>query len=139
MNKHNPGKLITAYDRYAKAVTLEQIEAYEVQPFSLPVGETHNPLILLVGPPGSDRGRLVREYCLKNSRHVRLGVTYTSRAKLAGEVDGQTYYFVSAEKLQEMSAKGELISIWRKSGCFYGFGKYTIRCTKTYRVSYVKF
>lgn len=122
MNKYNPTKQTIGHSRYGKFKILEQLHGHKLDPFELPLGETQNPLILIVGPPGSNKGRLAREYCRKHPKFSVLASTYTSRMKLAGEVEGENYYFVSEDKLKTMNANGELMTLWRRNGCLYGIG-----------------
>lgn len=122
MNHYNPAMETIAYNRFAQLTVMNQIYNHKVGTYVLPLGESHNPLIMIVGPPGSDKGRLAREYCRKHPKLAKLAVTYTSRAKLCGEVNGESYYFVSEDKMKKMSANGELVTVWRKNGSLYGMG-----------------
>jgi len=94
--------------------------SYESQaPFKLPSGPL---LIVLSGPSGAGKDAVL-------SRMKELGypleyiTTVTTRPKRAKETDGVDYYFISAEKFQEMISGNELLEWAKVYGNWYGVSR----------------
>ena len=65
-------------------------------------------LIVVSGPSGAGKGTICKEY-LKNHPDTYLSVSATTRAARAGEVDGESYHFYTAETFERMIADKELL------------------------------
>ncbi len=65
-------------------------------------------LTVIAGPTAVGKGTVV-QYMLSHFENVHLSVSATTRAPRPGEVDGRDYYFVTAEKFDEMIASGEML------------------------------
>ncbi len=65
-------------------------------------------LIVVSGPSGAGKGTICKEY-LKNHPDTYLSVSATTRAPRAGEVDGESYHFYTAETFERMIADKELL------------------------------
>ncbi len=76
-------------------------------------------LILVIGPTGSGKGTLLA--------HIRsifpeliFPISCTTRAMRPGEVNGQTYYFVSADEFAARLSRGEFLETASYGGNQYG-------------------
>ena len=67
-----------------------------------------NQLIVLAGPTAVGKGTVVK-YILEHYPNVHLSVSATTRAPRPGEVDGQSYYFLTHEQFDEMIAAGDML------------------------------
>ena len=67
-----------------------------------------NQLIVLAGPTAVGKGTVVR-YILEHYPNVHLSVSATTRAPRPGEIEGQSYYFLSHEEFDKMIAAGEML------------------------------
>ncbi len=76
-------------------------------------------LIVLSGPSGTGKGTLVKEI-IRDNAQIRLSVSVTTRKPRIGEIDGQSYIFVSKDKFSQMAADGELIEWVEYCGNLYG-------------------
>ena len=65
-------------------------------------------LTVIAGPTAVGKGTVV-QYMLSHFDNVHLSVSATTRAPRPGEVDGRDYFFVTAEKFDEMIADGEML------------------------------
>lgn len=75
-------------------------------------------------------GKSTIERQLEKSGEFNRIVSYTSRAKRNGEVDGVDYNYVSKEKFAEMLANGEFLEHAEYNGWFYGVTKNSIDLSK---------
>ena len=57
-------------------------------------------LIIISGPSGCGKGTLISEY-LKRHDNAWLSISCTSRAVRPGDVENETYYFISEEEFKE--------------------------------------
>jgi guanylate kinase len=76
-------------------------------------------LIVITGPSGVGKGTLLAQL---RQQHPELffSISATTRAPRPGEVEGQSYYFVSHEQFQNMIAAGELLEWAEFAGNCYG-------------------
>ena len=65
-------------------------------------------LTVIAGPTAVGKGTVV-QYMLSHFENVHLSVSATTRSPRPGEVDGRDYFFVTAEKFDEMIAEGEML------------------------------
>lgn len=73
----------------------------------------------MVAPSGAGKTTLVNAL-LNADPHVKLSVSYTTRAPREGEVDGKHYHFVSRDLFQEMINRGEFLECAEVYGNYYG-------------------
>lgn len=76
-------------------------------------------LLIISGPAGSGKGTVISEL-MKNSDDFRYSVSATTRAPRPGEVDGESYFFVSRERFEEKIARGEMLEYAEYVGNLYG-------------------
>jgi guanylate kinase len=76
-------------------------------------------LTVLSGPAGVGKSSVVA--ALRGiAPAVWISVSATTRAQRPREVDGESYFFVSAEEFEAMAARGELLEHARYAGNRYG-------------------
>lgn len=80
-------------------------------------------LFCLSAPSGGGKTRLCQEVLSSGLSGLFRSVSMTSRPARAGEVQGQSYYFVSPEEFQKKIATGELVEWEEVHGSFYGTPK----------------
>jgi guanylate kinase len=69
---------------------------------------TDSKLLVLAGPTAVGKGTVVKRI-LEITENVVLSVSATTRAPRAGEVDGQSYYFLSDSEFDELIGAGEML------------------------------
>jgi guanylate kinase len=83
--------------------------------------ELHYPgnLFMVVAPSGAGKSSLVNAL-LAQDPHIRLSVSYTTRAPRPGETDGVQYHFVSVEEFMAVRDRGEFLEWAEVHGNYYG-------------------
>ena len=75
-------------------------------------------LIVLSGPGGVGKSTVVAK--LRNNRNFFLSVSVTTRAPRQGEIDGESYHFVSPEIFQKMIDENDFLEWADFAGARYG-------------------
>lgn len=77
-------------------------------------------LVIVAGPSGSGKTTIVR-HLLGVFPRLAFSISATSRAKRAGETDGEDYYFLTAEQFKEKIETGDFLE-WEEvyPGSYYG-------------------
>jgi len=65
-------------------------------------------LTVIAGPTAVGKGTVVR-WLLDNDPNIQVSVSATTRSPRPGEIDGQSYFFVSTGEFESMIAAGELL------------------------------
>ncbi len=76
-------------------------------------------ILIVSGPSGVGKGTIVREV-MKNDPSLQFSVSATTRAIRPGEIEGESYYFITKERFEEMIAAGELLEHASYAGNYYG-------------------
>lgn len=76
-------------------------------------------LFVVSGPSGVGKNTILNQI-IARSGNVRYSVSATTRAMRPEEVDGESYYFVTREKFEQMIADGELLEYAQYVGNYYG-------------------
>ena len=76
-------------------------------------------LIIVSGPSGVGKGTVMKRVFAKNS-NIRFSVSATTRSIRPGEVDGESYYFVSKAEFEELIKQNALLEYTQYVGNFYG-------------------
>ncbi len=79
-------------------------------------------LYVISGPSGVGKTSII-EGTLKRVRNLVFSVSFTTRQKRAGEIEGKDYYFVDKETFQEMVRRGEFLEWAVVHGNYYGTPK----------------
>lgn len=76
-------------------------------------------LFVISGPSGVGKNTILNQIIMR-CENVRYSISATSRAMRPGEINGESYYFVSREKFEQMIAQGELLEYAEYVGNYYG-------------------
>ncbi len=79
-------------------------------------------LFVISGASGVGKSTVLGKV-MANRPDLRFSVSATTRAPRAGEVDGESYYFVTRDKFQDMIAKDEFLEYDAHMENFYGTPK----------------
>jgi guanylate kinase len=79
-------------------------------------------IFLVTAPSGAGKSSLVKALLAKNS-HIDLSISYTTRAKRDGEIDGREYNFISIDSFKTMQEHGEFVESAYVHGNYYGTSK----------------
>ena len=83
-------------------------------------------IIIISSPSGAGKTTICKQL-VRNNKLIDLSISYTSRLKRKGEVNGLNYYFVSKEKFVSMVKKNHFIEYAKVFGNFYGSPKKNIK------------
>ena len=76
-------------------------------------------LFVISGPSGVGKNTILNQIIMR-CENVRYSISATSRAMRPGEVDGESYYFLTREQFEQMIEKGELLEHAEYVGNYYG-------------------
>ena len=79
-------------------------------------------LYVISAPSGAGKGTVISRM-LENQSELHLSVSVTTRAPRKGEIDGETYFFVTNEKFQHMIEAGEFLEYAEFVSEYYGTPK----------------
>lgn len=79
-------------------------------------------LLVISGPSGAGKGTVCKELLERNAE-FKLSVSATTRAPREGEVDGESYFFLTKEKFSEMIGQGGFLEYAQIYSNFYGTPK----------------
>lgn len=82
-------------------------------------------LFVLSGPSGTGKGTVCKEL-LDREDALTLSVSATTREKRKGEVDGETYHYVTKDDFEAMIDKGEMLEYATYNGNYYGTPKASV-------------
>lgn len=78
-----------------------------------------NKLFVISGSSGVGKGTVIKGFLQRNQK-FGLSISYTTRAKREGEVEGVNYFFVSKEEFSQGIKDGEFLEWAEFSGNYYG-------------------
>lgn len=79
-------------------------------------------LLVISGPSGAGKGTVCKEL-LKRNPNFKLSVSATTRNPREGEVEGESYYFLTKEKFSDMIGKGGFLEYAKIYSNYYGTPK----------------
>lgn len=82
---------------------------------------TKGSLFIISGPSGTGKGTVCKE--LVKHDNIFLSISATTRDKRLGEVDGETYFYISKEEFLSMIENGKMLEYAEYSGNYYGTPK----------------
>ncbi len=83
---------------------------------------TKGNLVVISGPSGAGKDSIVNE--LKNKNHnVWISVSCTSRDKRPGDIEGETYYFLTRSEFEQKIDEGDFLEYAEYAGNYYGTPK----------------
>lgn len=77
------------------------------------------PVFVVSAPSGTGKTTLNRRL-IANHENIQMSVSYTTRKKRRGEVDGVDYHFVTPEFFREQIKKGQMLEYAEVFGTLYG-------------------
>lgn len=80
-------------------------------------------VILISGPSGTGKTTIVRELIKEFGNELKYSVSYTTREKREGEVEGVDYYFIDEKEFKRKIERGELLEWTFAYGNYYGTPK----------------
>ena len=84
-------------------------------------------LIIISGTTCAGKGTVVKEL-LKRNKNLKVSISYTTRAKRDGEVDGKDYFFIQNKKKKKMIANGEFLEYAKvQYDKYYGTSKAQVK------------
>lgn len=78
-------------------------------------------LIVISGPSGAGKGTVCKALIKKH--HLWISVSATTRAPRAGEIEGESYYFITRDEFHSRVSNGEFLEHAEVYGNFYGTPK----------------
>ncbi|QJC29726.1 guanylate kinase [Enterobacteriaceae endosymbiont of Plateumaris pusilla] len=85
-------------------------------------------LFIISAPSGTGKSLLL-QLLLKNNIlkfNIKLSISYTTRMKRIGEINGKDYYFISKKKFKKMIINNEFLEYAKVFGNYYGTSKKNI-------------
>lgn len=79
-------------------------------------------LFVLSGPSGTGKGTVCKEV-LDREDSLTISVSATTREKRVGEVDGETYHYVTKDDFESMIDRGDMLEYAMYNGNYYGTPK----------------
>lgn len=79
-------------------------------------------LIVISGPSGSGKGTIIKEL-LKLKPDLIYSVSYTTRPKRKGEIDGKDYFFIEKQKFEDLIEKDFFLEWAKVYNYYYGTSK----------------
>lgn len=76
-------------------------------------------LIVISGPSGAGKGTLCKEV-LQHNPNIGYSTSCTTRLPRAGEVDGESYFFISKDKFEDMIGNNGFLEYARVYDNYYG-------------------
>ena len=83
-------------------------------------------VIVISAPSGSGKTTICR-MLVKRLDNMELSISYTTRPRKKGEVDGTDYYFIEPEKFDKMNSSGEFLEFASVYGHRYGTSREAVR------------
>ena len=84
-------------------------------------------LIIISGTTCAGKGTVVKEL-LKRNENLTVSISYTSRPKREGEIDGKDYFFVSSEEFEKKIANNDFLEYAKvQYGKYYGTPKAEVK------------
>ena len=79
-------------------------------------------LIVISGPSGSGKGTIIKEV-MKKIPDLIYSVSYTTRPKREGEIEGKDYFFISKDEFEKLINEDFFIEWAKVYDYYYGTGK----------------
>ena len=79
-------------------------------------------LFIITGPSGAGKTSILKRV-MKEVENLEFSVSYTTRPRRPGEVDGRDYFFVDEERFKKMVEEGEFLEWAIVHGYYYGTSK----------------
>ncbi|SDC68116.1 guanylate kinase [Geotoga petraea] len=83
-------------------------------------------LYVVSGPSGAGKSTVIKK-ALDKVEGFTFSVSYTTREKRPGEIEGEDYFFISEEEFHELKEQGEFLEYAEVHGYYYGTSKSFIK------------
>lgn len=83
-------------------------------------------IIVMSGTTCAGKGTVI-EKLLETEKNLKLSISYTSREKRVGEINGVNYYFVTREEFEKKIEKGDFLEYAKVHDNYYGTPKAEIK------------
>ena len=83
-------------------------------------------IIVISGTTCAGKGTVI-EKLLETEKNLKLSISYTSREKRVGEINGVNYYFVTGEEFEKKIEKGDFLEYAKVHDNYYGTPKAEIK------------
>lgn len=90
--------------------------------------EKKKKLFVISGSSGVGKGTVIQGF-LERNPDVMLSISYTTREKREGEIDGVNYFYVSEEEFEKSIKNNEFLECAKFSGNYYGTKKEFVQKT----------
>ena len=87
--------------------------------------EARGQLFVFSAPSGAGKTTLVRRV-MRERPELTFSISYTTRPRREGEVDGRDYHFLSRESFERMREAGEFLEYADVFGNYYGTGRHQV-------------
>ena len=81
--------------------------------------ESSGLLIIISSPSGAGKSSLASEL-VKSDENLKFSISFTTRDKRPGEVNGKDYFFVSESSFEDLVKSGEMLEYAKVFGNYYG-------------------
>ncbi|XP_070559088.1 leucine-rich repeat and guanylate kinase domain-containing protein-like [Ptychodera flava] len=120
VNSFNPPMKVVAARNHIKQVVSSLLQPATIYDSTLPSIETPYPMLVLVGPSGSNKRELSHRLVEDFPDYFGYGIMHCTRTAYSGELDGRDYNFVTPGQFQNMEMNGKFILTYENSGSHYG-------------------
>ena len=79
-------------------------------------------LVIISSPSGAGKSSLAREL-VDSDPNLSFSISFTTREKRRGELDGKDYFFVDISTFKNLSEKGDMLEYAKVFGNYYGTPK----------------
>ena len=79
-------------------------------------------LVIISSPSGAGKSSLAREL-VDSDPNLSFSISFTTREKRRGELDGKDYFFVDISTFKDLSEKGDMLEYAKVFGNYYGTPK----------------
>lgn len=86
-------------------------------------------IFFIIGPTAAGKTVIVN-YILKHRPRTSRAISYTTREKRKGEVNGRDYFFVTEKQFKNLVKKKKFIEYSKVYGCWYGTSEDSFKKTK---------
>lgn len=126
LNQFDPCLEVVAAKTHMRLTYYSFLKPCRILDITMPNINDHYPMLVMVGPEGSDNKKLAMELAEKFSENFGYGILETTREMLPGEVDGKDYNFTTANHFHQEVVNGEFIVTSEYQGNYYGLKSKTL-------------
>lgn len=109
-----------AAKRHADILSLSHLSKLpNIGLYVIPADQPPRPLVIIVGPAGSKKGILIKNFANHHSRVVTRLINHTTRAKFKYETDDD-FNYVTQEEFDKLLEAGEFLLVYETMNNRYG-------------------